>query len=686
MASPDEPRLNAIAEAIADIRRAQAELDGRLLRIEATLGLNESLPTAEPPPLEPAPPEFIAEQPRPRPAPAPLETRIGLTLISRAGALTLVLGIGFFFKWAADNHWIGPAGRVILGLLAGCAALGAGEVFLRRGQRILSQALTGVGIAILYLAFYASYGFYNLLAQSLAFALMAGVTALAGLLASRQKALPLAVMGLIGGFVTPLLLSSGEDRPWFLFSYVLVLDLGAFALIRRERWRALEIFSFAGTVILFGLWLSELKPEDRFAATFFGLLYYAFFALTAMQPIVLIAHALVAALVAFVWRRDIGVYFPLALLVAFAGLAISDRRRWPAALSVSFASFWVLWATVGWGPGLGALFLGLTCGFVLFASWIAWRTAVRRETPGLEDLAVIALNGGAYFGFCYYLLNERHHAWMGLFAIALAGVHVAMGVFLRKWDTRDDGESSAALLSLGVALCFLTLAVPIQLTAYRITMAWALEAAALTWIGVRVRRRALISGALVILGLVMLRLVLIDAWIYSSVDAYATLLNARFLTFAVSAASLFAAAIWLRPRREALACYVAGHAVLLGALTQETLGWAGRNAAPENLVSVETFSISVLYAIYAVLWIGLGVATRTAVNRITGLLLIGFVVLKLYLFDVWQLGRLYRILAFVALGVLLLATSFLYSHFRTLIESWWKDDLSEPPASAIPPR
>jgi len=69
-----------------------------------------------------------------------------------------------------------------------------------------------------------------------------------------------------------------------------------------------------------------------------------------------------------------------------------------------------------------------------------------------------------------------------------------------------------------------------------------------------------------------------------------------------------------------------------------------------------------------------GVATRTAINRIAGLGLMGLVVVKLYLFDVWQVGRVYRISAFVALGALLLATSFLYSHFRTVIESWWKND------------
>jgi len=109
-------------------------------------------------------------------------------------------------------------------------------------------------------------------------------------------------------------------------------------------------------------------------------------------------------------------------------------------------------------------------------------------------------------------------------------------------------------------------------------------------------------------------------------------------------------------------------------MSLEVIGWTERTTPPQNQLSVETVTISILFAIYAVILVSIGVATRTAINRISGLGLIGFVVVKLYIFDVWQLGRIYRISAFVALGALLLATSFLYSHFRTLIEGLWKND------------
>jgi uncharacterized membrane protein len=78
-------------------------------------------------------------------------------------------------------------------------------------------------------------------------------------------------------------------------------------------------------------------------------------------------------------------------------------------------------------------------------------------------------------------------------------------------------------------------------------------------------------------------------------------------------------------------------------------------------------------ACYAVLLVGAGVIYRSALNRILGLGLIGVVVAKLYLYDVWLLVRIYRIAAFGVLGALLLLTSYVYSRNRVSIENWWND-------------
>jgi uncharacterized membrane protein len=108
----------------------------------------------------------------------------------------------------------------------------------------------------------------------------------------------------------------------------------------------------------------------------------------------------------------------------------------------------------------------------------------------------------------------------------------------------------------------------------------------------------------------------------------------------------------------------------------EDLGWAFRNTTASNLASVETVSLSILWALYAVALVACGVLWRFALNRLLGLLLLGLVVLKLYVYDVWQVARVFRITAFVALGILLIATSYLYSRYRGALENWLKDDQS----------
>ena len=141
-------------------------------------------------------------------------------------------------------------------------------------------------------------------------------------------------------------------------------------------------------------------------------------------------------------------------------------------------------------------------------------------------------------------------------------------------------------------------------------------------------------------------------------------------------AAALVAAYWSKGRIKeiALSQYIAGHVFLLWGMILEVMDWASRTTPQENLLSVETVAISVLLAVYAVVLVSVGVATRTSINRLAGLVLMGIVVLKLYFFDVWLLDRIYKIAAFAALGVLLFATSFLYSRFRGMIENLTRSD------------
>lgn len=600
-------------------------------------------------------------------------------MANRLGVITLVLGIGFFFKWAVDNEWIGPAGRVELGILAGLAILFAADRLWHRGQKIFAQGVTGTGVCILYLAIYAAFGFYHLVPQAFAFIFMVMVTLMAAALALRYDAIAIAALGMFGGYLTPILLSTGEDHPWFFFTYVLLLDLGALALARLRGWALLNILSFIATAMLYWTWsVDKFAKGKELVATVFDLVYYALYTPVLAAPLMLFPQILASLALVGIWRADPAMYFVVSLLVAAGGLAIADLRRSSEMAGTTFVTTWLcfaLWNAALTRPRpLGPLVAGLTCTFILFIAWVLWWTVWRRQQARTSELSIVALNGVAYFGACYGLLNPEYHAWLGLFAVAVAGIHLALAYII--WKAERAADLNAVVLALAFAMTYLTLAIPIQFTGYRITMAWAVEAAALTWIGARLKQEKMHWGAMAVFILVGVRLLAIDAWMLPNPATYALLWNGRFLTFFISAVALWAAAYWGRDRETALVYYVAGHVVMLAGLTLEDLAWAARNSIPADFENVQSLSLSIVWALYAVLLIGLGVGLRFVLNRVLGLLLIGLVVLKLYLWDVWELARIFRILAFVALGVLLLATSYLYSRYRTKIESWWKDDES----------
>ena len=674
--------MDALSGALARMVRRQEETDRRLQEIERALGIARA-PAPQP---EPAPPrvEFpplLPAQPPPLPPPVEkpgFETNVGLAWINRIAVVTSVLFVAFVFKYASDSGWIDPTMRVILGVVCGLLAVAIADRTWRGGQKTYAQGISALGVAILYLSFYAAFGLYHLIAPGLAFLLMALATAMGAALALRYDAEAIAALGLLGGFATPILLSTGEDRPWALFSWVLLLNAGALAAGRFRKWRAIERLAFTGTIILYGVWLLDrFAPEKTTVAALFALLYYGMFAISESPLIFYASQALVAIAMPVIWREQVAPYALWSLMLVAGGLWISDWRGRAAGISVTFGAFWVAYAE--WTSDLrtpqpvGPVFLFLTAAFLIFVCWVPWRVLFRGAVLNRNDALLLALNGAVYFGASYNLLQKDYHDWLGLFAVALAAVHLAVAFLLWRNLPVENRDTRPVLLAIGVALTFITLAAPIQFSEYRITMAWALEMAALAWIGARTHSTGLRYAALAVFILVLFRLDGIDSWMYSSPAVFQPVMNARFLTFLIAAAASWASAYWAKAGWEALVLYLGGHYIMLWILSLEALGWVARGASPENLLSAQSSAISIMMACYALLLIGAGVLYRSALNRMLGLGLIGIVVAKLYLWDVWLLVRLYRIVAFGALGALLLLTSYVYSRNRASIENWWKD-------------
>jgi uncharacterized membrane protein len=602
---------------------------------------------------------------------------MGLTWINRVGAVTLLLGAAFFFKHAVDNQWIGPAGRVLIGLLVGGGLLAGADRLWLRGQRLFAQGLSGCGIAVLYLSFYAAAVLYQLVPRPHGFLLMAVTTGATGALALRYRAQVIAVLGLLGGYLTPVLLSTGEDRPWFFFGYVLVLSAAGLSLSTIREWRGLAALAFTATILLYFLWLVDrLQPEKRVVATVFALAYYGLFARHPSRWMWPVAQALAALALVAIWDPPHWIFLILSTALAAAGLALADRRL-SDGVWFSFTSFWLayaVWHSAGqWRrpdqpAGLTWLLLGVP--FLLYLGWLPWQVLRRQAELRWRLLALPALNAGLYFAHGYSLLDAHYRAFRGLFAAGLAALHLGVGVQLWKAQPEDRRDLRPVLILVGIALTLLTLAAPIQFAGYRITMAWTLEAAALAWIAVRAAEVRLRVASLAVFFLALIRLLVVD----TGITTQTTVWNLRFLTFLVGASCMGATAWWMRSWRWALAPYVAGHFVLLWGMGLETLDGVGRGAAPESLASARSLAISVLMALYGFTLVAAGVLTRFIVNRLLGLGLVGLVILKLYFSDIWLLARVYRIAAFTGLGALLLVTSYLYSRHRDRIEGWWTRD------------
>lgn len=280
-----ERRLAAVERQVAGLAAApRTVVPSELSREEAP-----SRPSPpEPPPAEPVPAAAPAAgtpaaPARPAPSRLDLEALIAGRWLNRVGIVALLLAVTFFLKYAFDNDWIGPAGRVAIGLLAGAALLAWSPYLLRRGYRYFSEGIAGLGAGVLYLSLYAAWAFYQLLPQVGAFVGMMAVTAGMTALAVGRGSQRLALVALAGGYATPLLVGTGTDQQTILFTYLLVLNGAMLALSRIRDWKILEWLAFLSTLGYFSGWYARFYDAPDLLQT--ALWATAFFVQFAAFPV-----------------------------------------------------------------------------------------------------------------------------------------------------------------------------------------------------------------------------------------------------------------------------------------------------------------------------------------------------------------------------------------------------------------
>jgi uncharacterized membrane protein len=587
------------ADGVTDGERANsssiAQLEARVRRLEEIVSGRPAVApeVATPPPvISQAVPTAQASKPPPPPPPieptrtlsaTDLESIIGRRWVGWAAVLLILFATAFFLKYAFDNRWIGEVGRVTIGVAFGVVMTSLGLKYFKRGWRIFSQILTGGGVTLLYLSAYAAFGYYHLIPQKAAFLLLAIMVAEAAGLALLYQAPSIAVMALIGGFLNPLLLHSDRDQYLAFFGYIIVLDLGALAVLRH--WRGLRTIAFLGSHLLFWLWYDQNYHEQKLGAV---------------------------------------LLFQLILFLIF------------------------------------------------LAAHLASRLLRHEKRSTYEDLWLLLVNPFAFFPTAYHLLNPQYHDWMGVFAVGMALVYAGAAKLLLG---RADVRRMELLALIGVALTFVTIAIPIQLRSNWITIAWSIEALLMLWAGLETNAKRLRISAFSLFSLALIRLLFWDTP-YGYRPLFIPVFNRYFLSSLAVIGCLFGAAalyhyLGKRKRIETtrlkLGILFAAVGTLWLVSTIETYTFFQAKAVAQRVFEdalherwLGQMAVSVVWAVYATVLAAIGFVRRSSAVRWASLALFTMTVIKAMFVDIASLEKLYRIIVFFVLGILLLLVAWGY--------------------------
>lgn len=398
-----------------------------------------------------------------------LEKKIGQYWLNRIGIVAMLVGVSYFLKFAFDNNWVGPGGRIAIGLLVGIGIVVWSEQFRARGYAAFSYSLKAVGIGTLYLSLWGAFQIYHLIPAAVAFVAMAAVTAATIVLALSQDAELLASFALVGGFSSPVLLSTGENHEAVLFAYVALLDLAILALAIFKPWRRLLWGSFAGTIILYAGWYSQYYSLDQRGLTVaFAALFAAIFAViplaassapsarqsgrsTTLTLLPLFnACAFFLALYAMYEREQATLtWYALALAAAYLGLGAVIKNRASvedaAFINLLHVAIAVAFITIAIPLKLDAQWI--TIGWLVEAGVLLWLSVAARA-DFLRYFATVAL----VLGIARLLFYDQIRADTLVFNMRFATYAVAVGILagIAILGKRHAAPAEAIFLEIAV--------------------------------------------------------------------------------------------------------------------------------------------------------------------------------------------------------------------------------------------
>ncbi|HEY1373299.1 MAG TPA: DUF2339 domain-containing protein [Candidatus Binatia bacterium] len=725
-------RLNRIEEELA-FHRHPLEKEGPS-ETEAAREPQARVAAAEaPPPREAAPPTRSPALSAPAPFAPPaahktptlkeqwsaLEIVAGTKWLNWAGILLVTIGVLFFLKFAYDNQWIGPRGRIAIGAILGATMLIFGERLRRREYPMLFQSLTAGGLAAFYGCVFFSFQVYQLMGQRISFLMLILITALALAMALIHNARLICLFAQLGGFLSPILISTGENRPVELFIFVIVLNFATMGCAYFRNWRDVNVVAFVGTWLLYGGWVVRFYDRSHIeVALIFSILFYLIFLVVptlraaarrealAAQDLYLIALNTVVSFVNNHTLLDEAYRSWLGLAVVIQSLTLATMYSYWARRCPEDAKTRVTLL-------LGALALAVAAVPIqlnFYAIPLAWSVEAllfgviglqyRQRTFQWAALAAIILAAGGlvvrlplHTALFVPVFNRPFGDWACVIGLAF-GLQAA---FRRYKDGLDDSLKSVACLPAVLAIVLLCVLIHLEVFTF-----WEVRLPIMDW---GTARSYQYSSVIVLWSVIPISFLLLGQCRLMPFSGLAALAaytvgfllviqattagswiswGVPFLNFQWLSRFAFVVSLWLGAAQiRAITdgpidlkqwpvllpiLEGTGHCILVFLAYAEVDAW---------LAVSKTFSpfmrygfVSALWSLQALLLIGIGLRTRNGFRRIFGFILFGVTVAKLLAIDMAVLQPVYRIISFAVTGVLLLVAAFLYQKFaRALLES-----------------
>lgn len=665
-----------------------------------------------------------------------MEYAVASNWLLRIGVLILVMGIGFFLKYSFEHNLINPLGRVLLGGAIGLGMSLAGTQMLGRRYHLFGQGLIGAGIATLYLSVFAAHSLFHLVGSGLAFGLMIGVTCLACAIAVRFNTILVAVLGILGGYATPVMLQTGIVNYIGLYSYLLILGGGVFAISYHKNWHLLNYLSFVGT---YSLVFGTMEKWDYDKTRFWEVMPFlvAFFVLYSTMTFVfnLVNRKKSSLLEVLALLINSGVFFGASYLMVREAYG----QKWVALITLSLAAFYaahVYYLLVRRlldrelmlsFTALSSFFLAVTIPLVLSSQWITATWAVQalvmlwmagrlgseflRQVAYVLYVVVLVRFGfvdlpSQYAGQPNLNIALGEYLWLLVERVVSFGVPIASfagaGWLLSKAPAKPaatvgkendispilkpNGAVMAAI-ALVAGTMFLALHLELNRTLMYFFPPARLPVLSLLWIAMclfllrQYRQRSSDAMLTLLMAFVfglLAKLFFVDlqSWhISDSTLRYASLNYSfldgtmRLLDFGAIIAMLVAAAYLLtkitnhenaKAAQKLLAALSVGLLFIFLSLEVNTFLY-------HFVPGLQAGGVSILWSLFALAMIITGMWKDSRAVRYVGLGLFAIVAWKVLFVDLGRLDQLYRIIAFILLGGLVLAGSFVYIKCRPIL-------------------